>query len=92
MNNTPSAKSDPIKVGAEIQKTFGKLSASEVANYPGKLNEFYAAVEKTQGIKRPEAEKTVQKLEADCAAACSTGANKPANSDNAAPIAKVANS
>ncbi len=78
------------KLTAEIKKIWGKLTDEEIAFQVSNPTKFYEAVNNKYSIRKDEAEKTVKKLDADCAAACSKDA-KP--SDNAsAPTAKAANS
>ena len=87
MNNEPANNNThALKLSAEIKKAFPKLNDEEIGYQASKPDKFYEAVQTKQGIKRDEAEKTVKKLDSDCAAACASekSAAKPA-----APVAKA---
>jgi hypothetical protein len=74
------------KLTAEIKKAFPKLSDQDIGLQATAPDKFYEAVKTKQGIEKAEAEKTVKKLDAECAAACS----KSADNANEAPAVKKA--
>jgi hypothetical protein len=77
------------KLAAEIKKAFPKLNDEEIGYQASNPTKFYDAVKTKQGINKDEAEKTVKKLDTECAAAC-TASGK--SSDAASkPAAKAAN-
>ena len=81
--STNSNNSHAHKLSAEIQKTWNKLTTDEVALNATNPTKFYDAVKTKYSIDRVEAEKTVKKLDADCAAACAANANKDGASKDA---------
>jgi len=85
MDNQPANSNiHAQKLSAEIKKTWGKLSDEEISFQASKPDKFYEAVKTKYSINKDEAEKTVKKLDAECAAACS-------KDKASAPIAKAAN-
>ena len=91
MENQPAnSNSKALKLNAEIKKTWGKLTEEEIGFQASKPDQFFAAVKTKYSIERNEAEKTVKKLEAECASACSTSSSKDSNAASG-PSAKAAN-
>ena len=78
------------KLAAEIKKSFPKLNDADIALQSSSPDKFYEAVKTKQGIDKSEAEKTIKKLDAECAAACSKDAGKKAETGSA-PLPKAAN-
>ena len=60
------------KLSVELKKAFPKLNDEEIGFQATKPDKFYEAVKNKQSINRDEAEKTVKKLDAECAAACAS--------------------
>jgi len=87
--NTQSQK-PPQKLSDAIKKTWGKLTDEEIGFQATKPEKFFEAVKTKYSISKEEAEKTVKKLETECAAACSTDAGKGADKAPVAPVAKTA--
>jgi hypothetical protein len=85
-SNKPQANAQ--KLSAELQKAFPKLSLEEIGYQSSNPTKFYEAVQTKQGTKRDEAEKTVKKLEAECAASC---ASEQSSDKATGPVAKAAN-
>lgn len=75
---------DPKKLSALIKNSFPKLSDEEIGFQASNPAKFYDAVKTKQGIAKDEAEKTVKKLDAECAASCAADKAKAA-----APISKA---
>jgi len=102
MTSSP-ANSNAQKLSIAIKKTWAKLTDQEVAFYEGKRDQFFEAVKTKYSIAKDEAEKTVKKLEAECAdSSCNANSGKdskvasgptakPAN-DSSSPLPKAANS
>ncbi len=92
MDNQPAnSNSHSQKLAAEIKKTFPKLSDADIALQASSPDKFYEAVKAKEGINKDEAEETVQKLHAECTAACNKTNDKSANA-NSSPLPKAANS
>ncbi len=70
-NQSANSNMQAQKLTAEIKKTWGKLTDEEIGFYKTNPDKFYAATTKL-GVKKEDAEKTVKKLDAECAAACNT--------------------
>jgi uridine phosphorylase len=85
---TNKSQAHTQKLTAEIKKAFQKLNDADIALQATSPDKFYEAVKTKQGIEKNEAEKTIKKLDAECAAACA--ANKTADA-NAKPAPKAAN-
>ena len=76
------------KLNAEIKKTWDKLTDEEIGFQASKPDKFYEALKTKYSINKDEAEKTVKKLDVECAAACAASGK---SSDKAAtgPVAKA---
>ena len=85
-----SSQTQSQKLNAEIKKTWGKLTDEEIGFQASMPDKFYEAVNSKYSIKRDEAEKTVKKLDSECAAACSTSSGKDSGTASG-PTAKAAN-
>lgn len=79
------------KMSAEIKKAFPKLSDEEIGFQASNPAKFYDAVKTKQNITKDEAEKTVKKLDAECAAACAAnkGTDGKTSDKAAAPVSKA---
>jgi uncharacterized protein YjbJ (UPF0337 family) len=83
MMNTPgNSNSQSEKLNAKIKETYSKLTPEEIGFYKGNSEKFFAAVQTKHSINKDEAVKTLNKLDAECAVACS--ADKAS-----APVAKA---
>ena len=91
MDNQPAnSNSQSQKLSDSIGKTWGKLTTEEKGFYKSSPDKFFAAVETKYSIKEPEAKKIVEKLEAECAAACSASSGND-SSATSGPLPKAAN-
>jgi hypothetical protein len=90
MDNAPANSNDHAqKLTAEIKKAWPKLTEEEAGWSKSNPDKFYAATTKL-GVSKEDAEKMVKKLDAECAAACSTTDGKSAETGSA-PLPKAAN-
>ena len=85
-DSTNKSQAHTQKLTAEIKKAFPKLNDADIALQATSPDKFYEAVKTKQGIEKNEAEKTVKKLDAECAAACSAS-----KTTDAKPAPKAAN-
>lgn len=69
------------KLSAEIKKGWGKLTDEEIGFQTSNPSKFFDAVKTKYSINRDEAEKTVKKMDAECAASCGMD-EKAANDSN----------
>lgn len=99
-NESANVSGQAQKLGVEIKKTWGKLTDEEVGFYESSRDKFFAAVKSKYSITMDDAERTVRKLDAACAAACteegkraSGTPDKAANDSSASskPSPKAAN-
>jgi len=89
MENQPAnSNSQSQKLGAEIKKTWGKLTDEEIGFQATKPDSFFEAVKTKYSLSRGEAEKTVKKLEAECASTGSTSSGKSSDAASG-PVAKA---
>lgn len=86
LSNKPSLPHTQ-KLNAEIKKAFPKLNDEELGYQASAPSKFYDAVKAKQGINKDEAEKTVKKLDAECAAACAASAKSSNTASTPAPKA-----
>ncbi len=100
--STTSDSSVQKTLKSEIKKTWGKLTDEEIGFQESNPGKFFEAVKTKYSINRDEAEKTVKKLETECASACSTSSGKDSSAasgqmakaanDSSAGLPKAANS
>jgi len=70
--STGSNTAQAQKLSAKIQNTWSKLTQEEVAMYAANKDKFFAAVSTKYSISKDEAEKTIKRLDAECASSSST--------------------
>ena len=91
MNNAPAnSNSDSQQLKALIKKTWDKLTDEEIGFHASATDKFFAALQTKYSINKDEVEKTMKKLDAECAAVCSTTTGKNAETGSA-PLPKAAN-
>ncbi len=75
-SSNTNSKAHSEKLAAEIKKAFSKLNDADIALYATAKDKFFEVVKTKCSIERAEAEKTLKKLDAECAAACSANKDK----------------
>lgn len=89
-NTSTNSNSDSQQLNALIKKTWDKLTDEEIGFHANALDKFFAALQTKYSINKDEVEKTMKKLDAECAADSGRTDGKDAETGSA-PLPKAAN-
>lgn len=65
--NAPmTAEAKAAKIGAEIKKSWDKLSDDDVKLFPASADKFFAALKEKQGVSKEDGQKRLDEIKSSC--------------------------